>query len=52
MKKQRKLNYFKTENGIEIWSFKMKDFYNIAVNFFIKDIYNYLEKPLKIELDI
>ena len=29
---------------VYFWSFKMKDFYDIAINYFIKDIYNYLEK--------
>jgi aminoglycoside 3-N-acetyltransferase len=52
MKKKKLLNYYKSPNGMEIWSFKMRDFYKIALNFFIKDIYNYLEKPMDINLDI
>ena len=52
MKKKKKLNYYKTKFGIEIWSFRMKDFYEVAVSFFIKDIYNYLEKPIDIKLNI
>ena len=51
MKKKKKLNYYKNKNGIEIWSFKMKDFYKVALNFFIRDIYNYLETPLNIKID-
>ena len=37
----------KTEHpsGLISWSFKMKDFYNIALEFFKKDIYTYLEEP-------
>ena len=27
-----------------MWSFKMRDFYNITLDFFIKDMYTYLEK--------
>ena len=52
LKKQKKINYTKTNFGLEIWSFKMIDFYNVALKCFIDDIYNYLEKPIKIKLDI
>jgi aminoglycoside 3-N-acetyltransferase len=52
MKKNKKLNYYKNLNGLEIWTFKMRDFYNVALSFFIKDIYTYLEKPMDIDLDI
>ena len=52
MRKKKKLNYYKSSNGLEIWSFKMRDFYKIALSFFIKDIYNYLEKPMNINLDL
>ena len=34
--------------GIKIWSFKMQDFYDVALDYFINDIYNYLEYPPKI----
>lgn len=32
-------------SGLIFWSFKMKDFYNIVIEFFKKDIYTYLEEP-------
>lgn len=31
------------QSNLDFWSFKMKDFYDIVLDFFIKDIYNYLE---------
>jgi len=31
--------------GLRFWSFKMTDFYGIALDYFIDDIYTYLEKP-------
>ena len=34
-------------SGMKIWSFLMKDFYNIVIPFFINDIYTYLEQPPK-----
>ncbi len=52
LKKRKQLNYFKSTSGLEFWSFKMRDFFNVAVKMFEKDIYNYLEKPLDINLDI
>ena len=30
---------------MKIWSFKMQDFYEVALDNFISDIYNYLEYP-------
>tara|TARA_B100000787_G_scaffold170280_1_gene165632 strand:+ start:3299 stop:4114 length:816 start_codon:yes stop_codon:yes gene_type:complete len=46
LKKRKKLNYTKHSSGLEMWSFKMKDFFSLATEFFIKDIYTYLEfKP-------
>jgi len=46
MKKRKKLKYYKNKLGLEMWSFKMKDFFNIASRYFDKDIFNYLEfKP-------
>ena len=43
LKKKKKLNYAIHSSGLEMWSFKMRDFFNIATEFFIKDIYTYLE---------
>ena len=43
LEKIGKLNYFKSDLGFEIWSFKMRDFYNVALNFFNQNIYTYLE---------
>lgn len=34
-------------SGLKIWAFRMKDFYDVALKFFIDDIYNYLEHPPK-----
>ena len=44
MKNLNFLNYEKHKCGLEMWSFKMKDFYNITLEFFIKDMFTYLEK--------
>ena len=52
LREQKQINYTKTNFGLEMWSFKMIDFYNVALKFFIDDIYNYLERPIKIKLDI
>jgi aminoglycoside 3-N-acetyltransferase len=35
--------------GLKMWSFKMNDFYEVALKFFIDDVYNYLEYPPKIK---
>ncbi len=43
LKKRKKLNYTKHSSGLEMWSFKMRDFFNVATEFFVKDIYTYLE---------
>ncbi len=32
-------------SGLEFTSFKMRDFYDVALEFFLDDIYNYLEDP-------
>lgn len=32
-------------SGLNLWSFQMRDFYETVVNFFIDDIYTYLEQP-------
>ena len=49
LKKKNKLNYVKTPHGLEMWSFKMKDFFQIATKFFIDDIYTYLENKPDLE---
>lgn len=49
LKKLKKLNEINVGYGIKMWSFQMIDFYEIAINFFKKDIYNYLEKEPKIK---
>jgi len=33
------------ESGLRMWSFLMRDFYDIAIPFFVEDIYTYLETP-------
>lgn len=33
---------------VKMWSFKMQDFYEVALDNFINDIYNYLEYPPKV----
>ncbi|MBS29533.1 MAG: hypothetical protein CMG39_00010 [Candidatus Marinimicrobia bacterium] len=43
LKKNKKLKYFKTKHGLEMWSFKMRDFFEIAINYFNENIFNYLE---------
>lgn len=46
LKMQKKLNYIKDKSGLEMWSFKMKDFFIVASKLFTKDMYTYLEfKP-------
>lgn len=44
LNKNNKLNYSINRFGLEMWSFKMKDFFNLATEMFKKDIYCYLEK--------
>ena len=44
LKKQGELNYAKTSSGLEMWSFKMKDFFNTATKILSQDIYSYLEQ--------
>ncbi len=43
MKKLNLLNNYKTSFGLNMWSFKMRDFFNVAIKYFLDDIYNYLE---------
>ena len=46
MKKMKKIKYYKNKSGLEIWSFKMKDFFKVATKYFNQNIFNYLEfKP-------
>jgi len=45
LKLQGKLQEFQHPSGLVFWSFRMKDFYNIVIEFFKKDIYTYLENP-------
>ena len=45
LKLKNLLNHTEHSSGLKIWSFKMTDFYKIALEFFIDDIYNYLEEP-------
>jgi len=46
MEEKKKLNYYKNYFGLDMWSFKMKDFFNIALEYFASDIFTYLEtKP-------
>ena len=50
LKKEKKLNYIKNEYNLEIWSFKMKDFYDVVVQEMKRDIFNYLEKKPNLHL--
>ena len=46
MKKLKLLHYYKSPFGLEMWSFKMRDFFKVAISYFMNDMYNYLEyKP-------
>tara|TARA_Y100000741_G_C18178255_1_gene528173 strand:- start:128 stop:955 length:828 start_codon:yes stop_codon:yes gene_type:complete len=46
LKRKRKLKYYKNKSGLEMWSFKMRDFFDIATKYFNQNIFNYLEfKP-------
>ncbi len=45
LKEKGMLNEVQLDSGLRIWSFLMKDFFDIAVSFFTDDIYTYLEKP-------
>ena len=48
LKNSGKLNSITLTSGLNMWSFRMRDFAAVAENFFIKDIYNYLEQPPEI----
>ena len=48
MKKKKLIQCSTHSSGLSMWSFKMRDFYKLAKDFFIDDIYNYLENPPKI----
>ena len=44
LKKQKKFNYSKNNYGLNMWSFKMKDFFDVSTKYLLNDIYSYLEK--------
>ena len=48
MEKKNLLSSATHSSGLKLWTFKMRDFYDVATSFFIDDIYNYLEHPPKI----
>ena len=52
LKKRKKIKHEILSSGLEIWSFKMKDFYNVAIEMFKQDIFTYLEYPPPLKLDI
>lgn len=46
LKKENKILHIKSNFGLDMWSFKMRDFFEIAISYFLNDMYNYLEyKP-------
>lgn len=45
MDNQKLVKSYTHNSGFKMWAFKMRDFYKVASNFFIEDIYNYLESP-------
>ena len=46
LEKQKKMIYSKHKSGLDMWSFKMKDFFEVANQLFQNDMYTYLEfKP-------
>ena len=45
MEKRNLLSSATHSSGLKLWSFKMRDFYDVVTSFFIDDIYNYLEHP-------
>ena len=49
LKNQRKLNYYKNSYGVKMWSFKMRDFFNVATKMLNQNIYCYLEKKPKLK---
>lgn len=44
MEKRNLLQSYIHNSGLPIWGFKMRDFYSVAMSFFVDDIYNYLER--------
>ncbi len=48
MENRNLLSFATHSSGLRVWSFKMRDFYEVVTSFFIDDIYNYLEHPPKI----
>ena len=47
LKRNKKLNYSKHQSGLEMWSFKMNDFFKVATDLFQKNMYTYLESKPK-----
>jgi len=45
MEKNNLLQSHIHSSGLKMWGFRMRDFYNVAMRFFVDDIYNYLELP-------
>ena len=48
MEKRDLVKSFTHSSGFQMWAFKMQDFYKVASEFFMADIYNYLENPPEI----
>jgi hypothetical protein len=48
MEKRDLVKSFTHSSGFQMWAFKMRDFYKVASEFFMADIYNYLENPPEI----
>ena len=42
------IHHAKHKSGVDVWAFKMKDFYNTVKPYFLENIYNYLEFPPKV----
>lgn len=45
MEKRQLIETYVGSSGLQVWGFKMKDFYKLAIEFFIDDMYTYLESP-------
>jgi aminoglycoside 3-N-acetyltransferase len=45
LKSKNLLHEIEHSSGLKLWSFKMADFFDVAINFFVDDIYTYLEYP-------
>ncbi len=49
LKRQKKLQSIKNDLGLEIWSFKMRDFYSLVIDEMKNNIFNYLEYDPKFD---